>query len=365
MPRPDGVLLINRKSLSAVTLAPGLDDHIRAVIHDAPPTPPAWLDHALQAVDWEPARGRQWHENFVMRESTHHDFRRVAWEITERCNLRCSHCYLGKRTRSGLSLEVRKMLLNKIERLGCLWLQLTGGEALADPLFEQTYRAAWNQGLMVSITTNGTRLLHHLELLKTLPPRRITISLYGASNASYKALTGAPPGTYQNVIDGLKAAKSVGIRLRVSIIATQTNAHEIVAMEKLLDELSIEYHTYSKLIPTVQGGKRPLEIEVEHQCDSGDWTKAYGCAGGTKALHMHVSGRVGPCKLLPNISVDLLREDASALKPLTAHSGMRPTTPECKSCLSASRCTTCAPIFALYKNVGIIPGRVCDRHNTN
>jgi len=41
---------------------------------------------------------------------------------------------------------------------GVLWLQLTGGEPLIDPLFAETHAAAWGMGMMIMISSNGSRL---------------------------------------------------------------------------------------------------------------------------------------------------------------------------------------------------------------
>jgi organic radical activating enzyme len=42
---------------------------------------------------------------------------------------------------------------------GVLWLQLTGGEPLIDPLFAETHTTAWDMGMMIQISSNGSRLV--------------------------------------------------------------------------------------------------------------------------------------------------------------------------------------------------------------
>jgi len=41
---------------------------------------------------------------------------------------------------------------------GILWLQLTGGEPLIDKLFADVYRRAFELGMMLSISSNGSGL---------------------------------------------------------------------------------------------------------------------------------------------------------------------------------------------------------------
>jgi MoaA/NifB/PqqE/SkfB family radical SAM enzyme len=39
-----------------------------------------------------------------------------------------------------------------------LWLQLTGGEPLVDPLFPETLAYAYGLGRMIQVSSNGSRL---------------------------------------------------------------------------------------------------------------------------------------------------------------------------------------------------------------
>ena len=52
----------------------------------------------------------------------------------------------------------RERLLSVMADAGVLWLQLTGGEPLIDPLFAETHAAAWDLGMMIQISSNGSRL---------------------------------------------------------------------------------------------------------------------------------------------------------------------------------------------------------------
>jgi hypothetical protein len=71
----------------------------------------------------------------------------------------------------------RERLLNVMAQAGVLWLQLTGGELLIDPLFAQTHAAAWDMGMMIQISSNGSRLdqPRTLELRTARPPYRLTL----------------------------------------------------------------------------------------------------------------------------------------------------------------------------------------------
>lgn len=74
---------------------------------------------------------------------------------------------------------------------GVVWLQITGGEPTIDRDFNDAYRLAFELGMMITVSTNGSRLWHPdlLGLFTELPPYRLVISLYGATEAAYDGLT--------------------------------------------------------------------------------------------------------------------------------------------------------------------------------
>jgi MoaA/NifB/PqqE/SkfB family radical SAM enzyme len=81
--------------------------------------------------------------------------------------------------------------------------------------------------MMLHVSTNGSRLHNPriLELLAACPPYRITVSAYGATEASYDALV-RRPGAFRLFSRGMAAALEAGLPLRLNIMLTKTNAHE-------------------------------------------------------------------------------------------------------------------------------------------
>ena len=157
-------------------------------------------------------------------------YSRASYELNLGCNWDCEHCYLGLKQFRGLAWDQREELLHTIRDAGVVYLQLTGGEPLIDRLFCETYELA-RLGMMLHISTNGSRLHNPriLELLTTCPPYRITVSAYGATEASYNALV-RRPGAFRLFSRGMAAALEAGLPLRLNIVLTKTNAHEQNAM---------------------------------------------------------------------------------------------------------------------------------------
>ena len=84
---------------------------------------------------------------------------------------------------------------------------------------------------MLHVSTIGSRL-HNPRILAVLaacPPYRITVSAYGATEASYDALV-RRSGAFRLFFRGMAAALEAGLPLRLNIVLTKTNAHEQEAM---------------------------------------------------------------------------------------------------------------------------------------
>ena len=66
---------------------------------------------------------------------------------------------------------------------------LTGGEPFLWPDFWKLYDALIHMGFLVSINTNGSLIDDEaIRKLQELPPTRVNITLYGASDATYERL---------------------------------------------------------------------------------------------------------------------------------------------------------------------------------
>ncbi len=153
---------------------------------------PGWLvDAARRRWPDLDLSGRQLADVVLVRAPSGHAYGRASYELNLGCNYDCEHCYLGLKRFEGLSWPDRERLLQLLADAGVLWLQLTGGEPLIDKLFTEVYQRAFELGMMLSISSNGSRLAQPdiLELLTRYRPYRLTISVYGATAEAYDGLT--------------------------------------------------------------------------------------------------------------------------------------------------------------------------------
>src|SRR5260370_4591891 len=134
-----------------------------------------------------------------------------------------------------------------------------GGEPLIDPLFPETHAAAWDMGMMIQISSNGSRLdqARTLDLLTARRPYRLTLSLYGATEESYDGMT-RRRGSFRRFMRGLAAAHEAGLAMRINIVVSNRNAHEVPAMKAIADRFGIEALQATNISRTIHGGGEVL-----------------------------------------------------------------------------------------------------------
>jgi len=310
---------------------------------------PDWLADAARERWRTQISRRPLASTAVIRPQSRYGFVRATHELNLGCNYDCEHCYLGLKRFAGLAWPQRDKLLRTLADAGVVWLQLTGGEPTIDPLFPDVYRRAFEFGMMLTILTNGSRLASPkiLELLTACPPHDITISVYGATEASYDALT-RRRGSFKAFTRGLAAACEAGLPVKLSLIITKTNAHETAQMQALADRLGVRHDLYVNMSPTIYGGPETLPAQsLEHRRQRKVFT---GCNAGHTFFHVDPHGNASICKIGRDPSVPLLETGTDGLRQLSAIAdSLLLRQGGCTGCTLQASCGTCMPLAQLYR----------------
>jgi molybdenum cofactor biosynthesis enzyme MoaA len=346
-PYPDGHLVVR----------PGCDGGIRigaaryAELRDAAPGAPvpAWLAGPAR-TGWNiNLTGQLIRGTVLVRPETAYGYARASYELNLGCNYDCEHCYLGEKLFAGLDWPGRQRLLQVMADAGVLWLQLTGGEPLIDPLFPETHAAAWDLGMMIQISTNGSRLdqARTLDLLTARRPYRLTLSLYGATEESYDGMT-RRRGSFRRFMRGLAAAHEAGLPMRINIVVSNRNAHEIGQMKTIADRFGIDSFEFANISPTIHGGGEVLPSQSRQMLRN---RRPYtGCGAGLTHFHADPHGKASICKVGRDPQVDLITGGADGLRQLAAAAGSLLTRHGgCAGCTLQKSCGTCMPLANLYR----------------
>lgn len=158
--------------------------------------------------------------------------------VTDRCDLRCTYCMAEHMTflpkREVLSLEELERLAGAFIERGVKKIRITGGEPLVRRDI-MTLMARLGRRLEagdldeLTLTTNGTQLTHHADVLKSLGVKRINVSLDTLNDEKFEKLTRR--NALSKVLHGLDAAQQAGLKVKINTVALKgVNEEEIPAM---------------------------------------------------------------------------------------------------------------------------------------
>ena len=130
---------------------------------------------------------------------------RVSWMSTNRCNLKCAHCYqdAGDATAKELSTEEAHALIDGIARAGFKVMIFSGGEPLMREDIFDLVSYARDAGLAPVFGTNATLITPDIaKRLKAAGARAMGISLDSLDPAEHDAFRGVE-GAYAATLAGL------------------------------------------------------------------------------------------------------------------------------------------------------------------
>ena len=166
----------------------------------------------------------------------------IDFEVTERCNLRCQHCYISRDPTedSGANPELDCAficaLLEEAAALGCKRLNLTGGEPLLRADFPDILLRAHRLGFSVALATNATLISDDIaDLLVRIPLGRISISIYGWDEASFQLTTGYDK--FAEFIRGTERLRARRVPFRLRYPATVLLADNVGRLRNLSERL--------------------------------------------------------------------------------------------------------------------------------
>jgi len=346
-PYPDGHLVVSPGREGGIKIGASRYAELRDALPTAPL--PGWLTAAARAAWNLDVNGRATGTTLILRPETEYGYARASYEVNLGCNYDCEHCYLGEKQFAGMDWPGRERLLNVMAQAGVLWLQLTGGEPLIDPLFAETHARAYDMGMMIQISSNGSRLdqPRTLEVLTTRRPYRLTLSIYGATEESYDGMT-RRRGSFKRFMRGLAAAHEAGLHMRINCVLSNRNAHERDAMKAIADQYGIPSFEYTNITPTIHGTGEVLPSQAYEVLRKHD--PYTGCNAGITHFHADPQGRASICKIGRESQIDLMAEGAEGLRKLAAI-GDRLTTRHggCSGCTLQKTCGTCMPMANLYR----------------
>ena len=259
------------------------------------------------------------------------------WHITEKCNLRCKHCYQDNYTSvNELNLDGLIHIADKIDTTLKRWnkkgtLSITGGEpfVVKDEVFLLLHHISSLKTIhYFDILTNGCLLdqtvLDKLKEFKKL--RRVQLSLEAADQNLNDQIRGK--GSFEATLSAIRLLKKNDFQVAIMMTISNLNKNEVEPLINLLKEESVDTFSAERLIPEGKGANLKDEFLTSEELrdvfqriyslamkkdkirillyrplfallNGSDPTVGAMCSAGTNALTIMHDGTIYPCRRLP------------------------------------------------------------------
>ncbi|SHG89587.1 radical SAM additional 4Fe4S-binding SPASM domain-containing protein [Thermosyntropha lipolytica DSM 11003] len=283
----------------------------------------------------------------------------VVWNMTNRCNLRCQHCYIDaedKHYKEELTTEEARDFIYDLGKMRVPVLLFSGGEPLLRKDLFLLGELAAEQGLRPVISSNGTLIDDEMaKKIRKAGFQYVGISIDGREETHDNFR--AQRGSFRAALRGIRACLDNGVKTGIRFTVHKQNMDDLPAILELVEKEGIPrfcmYHlVYSgrgksmAAMDTSQEEKRSIleflsrktvelfnkgvEVEILTTDNHADGIFLFhyikekepkraeeivqllhmhgGCSAGTKFANVDAYGRVHPCQFWQDYTVGNIRE---------------------------------------------------------
>jgi AdoMet-dependent heme synthase len=269
----------------------------------------------------------------------------VAWNLTQRCNLACAHCYISAGSwhaaANELTTEECHRVIDEVIAVSpAVMLILSGGEPLLRDDLEAIASHATDRGATVVVGTNGTRLTSaRIASLQAAGVRGVAVSV-DSLDPTYHDRFRHGDGALGDTLAAIDRLREARLDFVVQASLTRGNRHELSSLVRWAADMgAVSFNLYF-LVATGRGermqGLAPEENEdvlrelaalqreyrgvmlIRSKCqpqimrhvfetDASSPLLNYRtrCPCGTQYCRITPEGRVTPCPYMPVVAGDL------------------------------------------------------------
>lgn len=189
-------------------------------------------------------------------------------ELTNRCNERCTHCYIPKYEddpKRILTIEQWRVIMDQLKDAGTINLILMGGEAMLNPLFFQIAEYAANKGFFVSLITNG--LLINAKTAKKIADAgiaNVTFSLYSLDAEIHDKMT-AVKGSCAKTLKAIELIQDQGLQLSINCLLTKDNIETFFELMQWGQQKNIDVKFDPTVTPKYDHDRTPTKLRASSE----------------------------------------------------------------------------------------------------
>ena len=172
-------------------------------------------------------------------------------EVTLRCNLNCKHCFVhaNENIHNELSKEELLKVYKKFSELGCLELNITGGEPFIRKDILDILRESSKYFKRIFLSTNGLlideKIADELKNIKELDS--VMISLDGTTKETHEKLR-CSSGSFEKALRAIKLLRERRMRVIIGWTINRYNKNEIYDLVEFSKKIDVPFLHINPLI---------------------------------------------------------------------------------------------------------------------
>ncbi len=190
----------------------------------------------------------------------------VVWNTTNRCNLRCQHCYIEAKDedyRNELSTDEAVYFIEDLARMRVPVLLFSGGEPLLRHDIIELGKLAQQKGLRPVISTNGTLITPALAReIREAGFQYVGVSIDGlpTTHDQFRRKEGA----FEQALQGIRACIDAGIKTGIRFTVNRSNQQDLPGILEMVEKEGIPRFCMYHLVYAGRG-KDMVALDIDHQ----------------------------------------------------------------------------------------------------
>jgi len=218
--------------------------------------------------------------------------RYLEFQITDRCNLRCRHCYIGEGLHQDLPVEKILRVLQEFEEIQGLRLLLSGGEPLLHPHFWEINEILREYPFRSVLLSNGTFI--NKAAAEKFRVHEVQVSLDGMKEG-HESIRGE--GAFEKTLQAIDHLLEANIRVSVATMIHRKNLQEFDELASLIQSKNIE--EWNVDIPCMMGRMGENKDLWVSPSEAGRFLQ-YGYGGGLHTSEKNATCGAHLCAILAN-----------------------------------------------------------------
>jgi len=188
----------------------------------------------------------------------------IYFNPTDRCNLRCEHCWINpkfyssgfksiKKSDDELDVKEIEQIVKQSLKLGLKSIKLTGGEPFLRSDIYDIINLLKKYKLIINIETNGTLLTKmDINFLKKAKIDHISISLDGVTRTTHESIRGVD-GSFERALNAIEMLACTRIPVEIIMSILSNNIKEFPLLFREAKRMGIRELKLNTIIPTGRG----------------------------------------------------------------------------------------------------------------